>query len=203
MSQLKRIITKAENCFQRCVIELRKTRGSAGIPIDVYLNTCLDCIEMVNKLPNISEKKREDAREKIFAVYFKLQKYSGPERQTRHAFPEGKETHMEVIDKPLASANSYQGGLGFSGISDGLFLQKAGRQTNPYWKPTKKAKVKTLPKEDYPDIMYEYEERRLDDARLTMAEFHEEMDREKREVLHDLRRLRENSNPNKRRVPIM
>jgi len=203
MSQLKRIITKAENCFQRCVIELRKTRGSAGIPIDVYLNTCLDCVETVNRMPNLSKKEKADAREKIFAVYFKLQKYSGPERQTRHAFPDGKETHMEVIDKPLASANSYQGGLGFSGVADGLFLQKTGRQTNPYWKPTKKAKVKTLPKEGYPAMMYEYEEKRLDDARLTMAEFHEEMDREKREVLHDLRQLRENSNPNKRRVPIM
>ena len=203
MSQLKRIITKAENCFQRCVIELRKTRGSAGIPIDFYLNTCLDCVEMVNKLASISEKEREDAREKIFAVYFKLQKYGGPERQTTNAFPIGKETHMEVIDKPLASANSYQGGLGFSGVADGLFLQKTGRQTNPYWKPTKKDKAKTLPKEGYPAMMYEYEERRLDDARLTMAEFHEEMDREKREVLHDLRQLRENSNPNKRRVPIM
>ena len=203
MSQLKRIITKAENCFQRCVIELRKTRGSAGIPIDVYLNTCLDCVETVNRMPNLSKKEKADAREKIFAVYFKLQKYSGPERQTRHAFPDGKETHMEVIDKPLASANSYQGGLGFSGVADGLFLQKTGRQTNAYWKPTKKAKVKTLPKEGYPAMMYEYEEKRLDDARLTMAEFHEEMDREKREVLHDLRQLRENSNPNKRRVPIM
>ena len=203
MSQLKRIITKAENCFQRCVIELRKTRGSAGIPIDVYLNTCLDCVETVNRMPNLSKKEKADAREKIFAVYFKLQKYSGPERQTRHAFPDGKETHMEVIDKPLASANSYQGGLGFSGVADGLFLQKTGRQTNPYWKPTKKDKVKNLPKEGYPAMMHEYEEKRLDDARLTMAEFHEEMDREKREVLHDLRQLRENSNPNKRRVPIM
>jgi len=203
MSQLKRIITKAENCFQRCVIELRKTRGSAGIPIDFYLNTCLDCVEMVNKLASISEKEREDAREAIFAVYFKLQKYGGPERQTTHAFPTGKETHMEVIDKPLASANSYQGGLGFSGVADGLFLQKTGRQTNPYWKPTKRRPVKTLPKEDYPAMMYEYEERRLDDARLTMAEFHEEMDREKRELLYDLRQLREKGNPNKRRAPIM
>jgi len=43
----------------------------------------------------------------------------------------------------------------------------------------------------------------LDDARLTMAEFHEEMEQEKREVLHDLRQLREKGNPNKRRVPIM
>jgi len=110
---------------------------------------------------------------------------------------------METIDKPLLSANSYQGGLGFSGVADGLFLQKSGSKSNPYWKPTKTAPVKTLPKEDYPAMMYEYEERRLDDARLTMAEFHEEMDREKREVLHDLRQLREKGNPNKRRVPIM
>ena len=203
MSQLKRIITKAENCFQRCVVELRKTKGWSGIPIDMYLNTCLDCVEMVNRLPHIDDEDREDAREKIFAVYFKLQKYRGPERQTTHAFPTGKETHMEVIDKPLASANSYQGGLGFSGVADGLFLQKTGRQTNPYWKPTKRRPVKILPKEDYPAIMYEYEERRLDDARLTMAEFREEMDREKRELLYELRQLRENGNPNKRRVPIM
>ena len=203
MSQLKRIITKAENCFQRCVIELRKTRGSAGIPIDVYLNTCLDCVEMVNKLPNLSKTERHNARQKIFAVYFKLQKYSGPERQTTHPFPTGKETHMETIDKPLVSANSYKGGLGFSSVADGLFLQKSGSKSNPYWKPTKTAPVKTLPKEDYPAIMYEYEERRLDDARLTMAEFHEEMDREKRELLYDLRQLREKGNPNKRPVPIM
>jgi hypothetical protein len=203
MSQLKRIITKAENCFQRCVIELRKTRGSAGIPIDVYLNTCLDCVEMVNKLPNLSKRERANAREKIFAVYFKLQKYSGSERQTSDPFPKGKETHMETIDKPLVSANSYKGGLGFSSVADGLFLQKSGSKSNPYWKPTKTAPVKTLPKEDYPAIMYEYEERRLDDARLTMAEFHEEMDREKRELLYDLRQLREKGNPNKRPVPIM
>ena len=203
MSQLKRIITKAENCFQRCVIELRKTKGVSGIPIDVYLNTCLDCVEMVNKLPNLSKTERHNARQKIFAVYFKLQKYSGPERQTRHAFPDGKETHMETIDKPLVSANSYKGGLGFSGVSDGLFLQKTGRQTNDYWKPTKRRPAKTLPKEDYPAIMEEYEERRLDDARLTMAEFHEEMDREKRELLYEMRQLQQGRNTNKRDVPIM
>ena len=51
--------------------------------------------------------------------------------------------------------------------------------------------------------MYEYEERRLDNARLTMAEFHREMEQEKRELLHEMRQLREGCNPNKRRVPIM
>ena len=203
MSQLKRIITKAENCFQRCVVELRKTKGWSGIPIDMYLNTCLDCVEMVNRLPNVDDEDREDAREKIFAVYFKLQKYRGPERQTTNAFPIGKETHMETIDKPLASANSYKGGLGFSSVADGLFLQKTGRQTNDYWKPTKRRPAKTLPKEDYPAIMEEYEERRLDDARLTMAEFHEEMDREKRELLYEMRQLQQGRNTNKRDVPIM
>ena len=203
MSQLNRIITKAENCFQRCVIELRKTKGASGIPIDVYLNTCLDCVEMVNKLPNLSKTERHNARQKIFAVYFKLQKYSGPERQTTHPFPTGKETHMETIDKPLVSANSYKGGLGFSSVADGLFLQNSGSKSNPYWKPTKTAPVKTLPKEDYPAIMEEYEERRLDDARLTMAEFHEEMDREKRELLYEMRQLQQGRNTNKRDVPIM
>ena len=203
MSQLNRIITKAENCFQRCVIELRKTKGASGIPIDVYLNTCLDCVEMVNKLPNLSKTERHNARQKIFAVYFKLQKYSGPERQTSDPFPKGKETHMETIDKSLVSADSYKGGLGFSSVSDGLFLQNSGSKSNPYWKPTKTAPVKTLPKEDYPAIMEEYEERRLESDRLTMKEFHKEMEQEKRELLYEMRQLQQGRNTNKRDVPIM
>ena len=197
-------MNKAENCYQRCVVELRKTRGASGIPIDMYLNTCLDCVEMLNKLPNVSKSQKDRAREAIFKVYFKLQKYSGSERQTTHPFPKGKEISMEPSSMPLQSTNAYKGGLGFSGVSDGLFLQNSGPKKNPYWNPpARQAPVKTLPKEDYPAIMEEYEERRLDDARLTMDEWNEEMDREKRELLYEMRQLRELGNPNKRNVPIM
>ena len=140
----------------------------------------------------------------FFTKAFKLQKYNGSERQTTHPFPIGKEISIEVISMPLKSADEQTGGLGFSAVPDDLFLQRSGKSKDPYWNPPKRpAPVKTLPKEDYPAIMEEYEERRLDDARLTMAEFHEEMDREKRELLYEMRQLQQGRNTNKRDVPIM
>lgn len=202
MSQLNRLVKKAENCFERCVIETKKTRGASGVPIDFYLNTCLDCIEAVNKLPE-SKTKKEKAREAIFNVYSKLQKYNGSERQTTHPFPTGKEISIEVISMPLKSADEYSGGLGFSAVPDDLFLQNSGKRQDPYWKPTKTAPAKTLPKEDYPAIMEEYEERRLESDRLTMKEFHKEMEQEKREILHEMRQLRKGCDTDKRDVPIM
>ena len=203
MSQLNRLVKKAENCFERCVIETKKTRGASGVPIDFYLNTCLDCIEAVNKLPE-SKANKEKAREAIFNVYFKLQKYNGSERQTTHPFPIGKEISIEVISMPLKSADEHSGGLGFSAVPDDLFLQRSGKSKDPYWNPPKRpAPVKTLPKEDYPAIMEEYEERRLESDRLTMQEFHKEMEQEKREILHEMRQLRKGCDTDKRDVPIM
>ena len=203
MSQLNRLVKKAENCFERCVIEIKKTKGASGVPIDFYLNTCLDCIEAVNKLPE-SKTSKEKAREAIFNVYFKLQKYNGSERQTTHPFPIGKEISIEVISMPLKSADEHSGGLGFSAVPDDLFLQRSGKSKDPYWNPPKRpAPVKTLPKEDYPAIMEEYEERRLESDRLTMQEFHKEMEQEKREILHEMRQLRKGCDTDKRDVPIM
>ena len=204
MSQLKRIVNKAENCYQRLVIELRKTKGRTGVPVDVYLNTCLDCIDMVNKLPTAGKREKDKARKAIFNVYFKLKNYEGSERQTTHSFPKGKEISMEPSSMPLQSTHAYKGGLGFSGVSNALFLQNSGSKKNPYWNPPKKrAPVISVPREQWDSILAKMEQDHIDQDRLTMREFHREMEQEKREVLHEVRRLRKNSDSDIRKPLIL
>ena len=190
MRPYNKIIKKAENLLRDIRIKSQKNVMS-GIPIEVYKNYCLDYAERLSKLKNITKNQKFEGRKRIFDVYFKLQEYEGPERQT--------EKGQEIPFSALQSANAYKGGLGFSGISDGLFLQSSGPKVNQYWKPPPKSKVKTAPSSVHDWLMEDYEERRS----LTLDEFHEEMDRQKREVLYEMRRLRETSDPDQRRVLIL
>ena len=121
-----------------------------------------------------------------------MQDFKGSERQTRAPW-------RETPFSSLQSANAYKGGLGFSGIADGLFLQSSGPKTNQYWKPTKMKPVRKVPNKEHAKIMEDYEERRS----LSLTEFHEEMDRQKREVLYEVRKLRETSDSDKGRVFIL
>jgi len=191
MSPYYKIIRKAEHLLRDIKIESEKTGQYRGIPIEIYKNYCLDYAERLSKLKNITKNQRFKGRKKIFDVYFKLQEYDGPERQTKRG--------REIPFSALQSANAYKGGLGFSGISDGLFLQSSGPKVNQYWKPPPKSKVKTAPSSVHDWLMEDYEERRP----LTLDEFHEEMDRQKREVLYEMRKLRETSDTDKRDVLIL
>ena len=190
MRPYNKIIKKAENLLRDIRIKSQKNALS-GIPIEVYKNYCLDYAERLSKLKNITKNQRFEGRKRIFDVFFKLQEYEGPERQT--------EKGQEIPFSSLQSANAYKGGLGFSGISDALFLQASGPKINPYWKPPPKSKVKTAPSSVHDWLMEDYEERRP----LTLDEFHEEMKRQKEELLHEVRMLRETSDTNKRRVLIL
>ena len=191
MRPYNKIIKKAENLLRDVKIKQQKNVMS-GIPIEVYKNYCLDYAERLSKLKNITKNQRFEGRKRIFNVYFKLQEYEGPERQTKRG--------REIPFSSLQSANAYKGGLGFSGISDGLFLQSSGPKINQYWKPPPKSKVKTAPSSVHDWLMEDYEERRP----LTLDEFHEEMDRQKREILYEVRKLRERqSDSSKRTVLIM
>jgi len=192
MTPLQKIIKKAENLLIQIEIETEKTHEIRGIPIETYKNDCLNYAERVNNLRNITRDQKVDARKRIFEIYFKLQDFKGSERQTRAPW-------RETPFSSLQSANAYKGGLGFSGIADGLFLQSSGPKTNQYWKPTKMKPVRKVPKKEHAKIMEDYEERRS----LSLTEFHEEMDRQKREVLYEVRKLRETSNTNKGRVLIL
>ncbi len=191
MSPYYKIIRKAEHLLRDINIESEKTGQYRGIPIEIYKNYCLDYAERLSKLKNITKNQRFKGRKKIFDVYFKLQEYDGPERQTKKG--------REIPFSALQSANAYKGGLGFSGISDGLFLQSSGPKVNQYWKPPPKSKVKTAPSSVHDWLMEDYEERRP----LTLDEFHEEMNRQKREVLYEMRKLRETPDTGKRRIFIL
>ena len=194
MRPYNKIIKKAENLLRDVKIKQQKNVLS-GIPIEVYKNYCLDYAERLSKLKNITKNQKFEGRKRIFDVYFKLQEYEGPERQT--------EKGQEIPFSSLQSANAYKGGLGFSGISDALFLQASGPKINPYWKPPPKKPATLIPKKDYDIIQADYEKHKEETGRMTLDEFHEEMDRQKREVLYEVRKLRETSNTDKGDVLIL
>ena len=195
MRPYNKIIKKAENLLRDVKIKQQKNVMS-GIPIEIYKNYCLNYLQRLSQLKNITEDQRFEGRKRIFDVYFKLQEFTGPERQTKSG--------REIPFSSLQSANAYKGGLGFSGISDALFLQASGPKINPYWKPPPKKPVVLTKKKDYAIIQADYERHKEEAGRMTLDEFHEEMDKQKREVLYEVRKLRERkSDPGERTVFIM
>ena len=191
MSPYYRIIKKAENLLKKIAAESEKTGQYRGIPIEIYKNYCLNYVQRLSQLKNITEDQRFEGRKRIFDVYFKLQEFKGPERQTKSG--------REIPFSSLQSANAYKGGLGFSGISDALFLESSGPKVNQYWKPPPKSEARTAPSSVHDWLMEDYEERRP----LTLDEFHEEMKRQKQELLYEMRMLRETSNTDKRDILIL
>ena len=194
MRPYNKIIKKAENLLRDIRIKSQKNVMS-GIPIEVYKNYCLDYAERLSKLKNITKNQRFEGRKRIFDVYFKLQEYEGPERQT--------EKGQEIPFSSLQSANAYKGGLGFSGISDALFLQASGPKINQYWKPPPKKPVVLIPKKDYGIIQADHERVKEETHRMNLDEFHEEMRRQKEELLYEMRKLRETSDTDKGDVFIL
>tara|TARA_R100001530_G_scaffold23850_2_gene19432 strand:- start:941 stop:1543 length:603 start_codon:yes stop_codon:yes gene_type:complete len=200
MDRINKIIKKAENLLTQIGAEINKTQGEHGIPIDIYMNDCLGYINTVNKLTNVTKKKKEKAKKKLFSIYLSLQDYKGSERQTRKPFPKGREVSIEEIGGYyLTSADAYKGGLGFSGISSGMFLQNSGPKHDQYWKPPSKSKVRLISPEEYDIIQAEYEENRRD----TYEEWEEEMRLQKKELLYEMRKLRETSDTTTRRILIL
>ena len=191
MSPYYRIIKKAENLLKKIAAESEKTGQYRGIPIEIYKNYCLNYVQRLSQLKNITEDQRFEGRKRIFDVYFKLQEFKGPERQTKSG--------REIPFSSLQSANAYKGGLGFSGISDALFLESSGPKVNQYWRPPPKSRVLLTSSKKYDTIGVQYETNR----RETYEEWEEEMKRQKREVLYEMRKLREDSFPDKGRVFIM
>ena len=200
MRQVNKIINKGENLLKKIGAEINRTQGVHGIPIDIYMNDCLKYIDTVNNLKNINKRQKEKAKKRLFNIYFSLQDYQGAERQTRKPWPQGKEIALaDLRGEYLISADAFKGGLGFSGISSGMFLQQSGPKHDQYWKPTPKSKVKIAPSSVHEWMMEDYEEKRS----LTLDEFHEEMKRQKEELLYEMRKLREASDTDKGDVLIL
>jgi hypothetical protein len=177
---LDRIVRKGLTLLKKVQHDQSK---SDSVPIEVYKTRCLGYIERVNELKYLKSEDIENAKKKLFNVYFYLQSVSGPERQTPHQ----TEISIEIVSKALdqAVANDYgkrTGGLGFS-VARGLTLtEEAGEPINHYFRKVKKRPVYSLlpPIEDNP-LVTPIEEHIV--MKQTMQEWRDEMARQKKEIL--------------------
>ena len=94
---LDRIVRKGLTLMKKVQHDKSK---SDSVPIEVYKNRCLSYIERINELKYLKPEDSDDARKKLFNVYFYLQSVSGPERQTPHQ----TEVSIEIVSKALDKA---------------------------------------------------------------------------------------------------
>ena len=179
---LKRIVKQAEGLVKKVKADIR-TRGT--VPIEAYKNRCLGHVERVNDLTVYTHDEIEWAKMRIFKVYFTLQSYDGPERETEALVPplyEDQEVSLDsvepLVDEAVVSAyqkNQHAGGMGFSHsrgmtLSDGI-----GNPSNQYWNPVLAAKKNPITYLDASTIEYKHNE--------TTQEWRDRMAAEKADIL--------------------
>jgi len=148
---------------------------SDSVPIEVYKNRCLGYIERINELKYINNDDLENARKRLFNVYFYLQSVSGPERQVPHQ----TEVSIEIVSKALdqAVADDYarrKGGLGYSGTTGLTLSEDVGEPINHYFRKVEKKPVTLIR-----PVNSEYKV----NAKQTMEEWKDEMATQKKEIL--------------------
>lgn len=148
---------------------------SDSVPIEVYKNRCLGYIERINELKYINNDDLENARKRLFNVYFYLQSVSGPERQVPHQ----TEVSIEIVSKALnqAVADDYarkKGGLGYSGATGLTLVEDVGEPINHYFRKVEKKPVTIIR-----PVNSEYKV----NAKQTMEEWKDEMAKQKKEIL--------------------
>lgn len=165
-----------------------------SVAIDNFLNRCLSYVEQVN---SVAINRGYDSVEKgkairvIEDIYKNLQKYKGNERQD---YNERREISINTLNdedqgKYLESATAYSGGgQGFAHVNwnASLLMNTHGKEDerpNPYWKPTNAKPVRSVPKEEWADILDNMEKERLKKSNLTMEEWRNDMEKQKKEVL--------------------
>lgn len=148
---------------------------SDSVPIEVYKNRCLGYIERINELKYINNDDLENARKRLFNVYFYLQSVSGPERQVPHQ----TEVSIEIVSKALnqAVADDYarrKGGLGYSGATGLTLVEDVGEPINHYFRKVEKKPVTIIS-----PVNSEYKV----NAKQTAEEWKDEMAKQKKEIL--------------------
>lgn len=148
---------------------------SDSVPIEVYKNRCLGYIERINELKYINNDDLENARKRLFNVYFYLQSVSGPERQVPHQ----TEVSIEIVSKALnqAVADDYarrKGGLGYSGATGLTLSEDVGEPINHYFRKVEKKPVTLIR-----PVNSEYKI----NAKQTIEEWKDEMATQKKEIL--------------------
>ena len=150
---LRKIVREIQIIPERMGHDIKK---QGGFYIDYYLNKCLDTVDRVNKISNVTTRQKLRARKDIFEVYFKLQEYKGPEIQYHK-----KE---RII---------YSGGLGYASLANAVITQRIGKTINHYWKPPKKKPAISLDMDG--PIVY--------NRKQTTGDWRELMAKQKQEVL--------------------
>ena len=148
---------------------------SDSVTIEVYKNRCLGYIERINELKYINNDDLENARKRLFNVYFYLQSVSGPERQVPHQ----TEVSIEIVSKALnqAVADDYarrKGGLGYSGATGLTLSEDVGEPINHYFRKVEKKPVTLIR-----PVNSEYKV----NAKQTIKEWKDEMATQKKEIL--------------------
>lgn len=115
---LRKIVKEIQNIPERIGHDTKK---KGGFYLDFYLNKCLETVDRVNKISNVTTRQKLRARKDIFDIYFKLQEYKGPEIQDHK--------RERII---------YSGGLGYATLANAVITQRIGKTVNHYWKPPKK-----------------------------------------------------------------
>ena len=121
---LKKIVNGIENILNRIPHDV-KHKG--GFYVDHYMEECLESVDRVNELQNVTTRQKLKAKKRIFEVYFKLQEYKGPE--------------VAYHDKQRII---YAGGLGYASVSKAVLTERLGKAIDHYWKPTKKRRCLQL-----------------------------------------------------------
>ena len=147
---------------------------SDSVPIEVYKNRCLGYIERINELKYINNDDLENARKRLFNVYFYLQSVSGPERQVPHQ----TEVSIEIVSKALnqAVADDYarrKGGLGYSGATGLTLVEDVGEPINHYFRKVEKKPVTIISPVNSDQVK----------SKQTMEEWRDEMAMQKKEIL--------------------
>ena len=162
---LRRIVKKAEGLLKKVTTE-KIIQGT--VPIDAYRNRCLGHIERVNNLTVYTHEEIEWAKRRLFKVYFALQDYSGPARETEALVPplyEAAEVSIDsvddLVDEAVVSAyqrNQHAGGMGFS-TSRGMTLSEGmGQPVNRYWNPVLAAVKNPVTQVDPATVEYKHKE---------------------------------------------
>lgn len=148
---------------------------SDSVPIEVYKNRCLGYIERINELKYINNDDLENARKRLFNVYFYLQSVSGPERQVPHQTEVSIETVSKALDQAVADEYTRRkGGLGYSGTTGLTLSEDVGEPINHYFRKVEKKPVTIIR-----PVNSEYKV----NANQTMEEWKDEMAMQKKEIL--------------------
>ena len=111
-----------------------KASKKGTVPLDDYLDRCLNILERISKLHHITTEERKLARSKVLAVYSYLQQYDGAV-EVKQQFNRTLHEHIleDWYEYNLSAADAYSGGLGIASISGLTHAIPVGPGSDPWF----------------------------------------------------------------------